>query len=90
MPDFYPYRVYHRNINSFTISPLGKMFGFSLSSVEIFDKFFEQIFRLDQTHMLTWHLVSSLCSSFSVCGFLQVDKIMRGDYGEKLKRVIYT
>lgn len=29
------------------------MFGFSLSSIKIFDKFFELIFRLDQTHMLT-------------------------------------
>jgi SulP family sulfate permease len=35
------------------ISQLGKMFGISLSSVEISDKFFELISKLDQTHMLT-------------------------------------
>ena len=35
------------------ISQLGKMFGISLSSVEISDKFFELISKLDETHMLT-------------------------------------
>jgi len=35
------------------ISQLGKIFGISLSSVEISDRLFELIAKLDQTHMIT-------------------------------------